>query len=333
MTSSRRPRKPRPDIVVLGGANIDYLVRGKTLPRPGETIDGFEFLKAGGGKGANQAVAAARLGASVAFIGRVGRDAAGDELLDLLRTERIDVRFVTRDPKARTGVALVMIDHAGEKQIMVAPGANGLLSVREVRRARDLISSSQVLLTQFEIPMASVLEAARFAGDAGVPLVVDPAPPQPVPGELIHRAAIIRPNSAEAEAMTGVKVTDTASGREAARRLLELGAGAVATQAGDDGDLLVWNAGEQLFPRLRVKAVDATGAGDAFAAALAVALCEKRSLIEAGAFANAAAALATTKFGAQPAMPYREDVVRLMRRSNRREEAAPFTRRPKATKK
>src|SRR5215204_2170923 len=296
MRSSRKWRERGPDIVVLGGANIDYLARGATLPRPGETIDGFEFLKAGGGKGANQAVAAARLGARVAFIGRVGRDDSGDELLDLLHAERIDVRFLTRDPKAPTGVALVMIDGDAEKQIMVAPGANHTLSVRDVRRARDLISSSQVLLTQFEVPMQSVLEAARLAGDAGVPIVVDPAPPRPVPHELINRAAIIRPNSAEAEAITGVKVTDLASGREAARRLLELGAGAVATQAGNHGDLLVWNGGEQLFPRLRVKSVDATGAGDAFAAALAVGLSEKRSLVEAGAFANAVAALATTKF-------------------------------------
>jgi len=181
--------------------------------------------------------------------------------------------------------------------------------------------------------MESVLEAAYLAGDAGVPIVVDPAPPRPVPHELINRAAIIRPNSAEAEAITGVKVTDLASGREAARRLLELGAGAVATQAGDHGDLLVWNGGEQLFPRLRVKSVDATGAGDAFAAALAVGLSEKRSLVEAGAFANAVAALATTKFGAQPAMPFRNDVLSMMKTSNRRAEAAAFTRRPKARKK
>jgi ribokinase len=325
-------KSSRIDVVVLGGANIDYLLRGEALPKPGETINGFEFLKAGGGKGANQAVAAARLGARVAFIGRVGRDESGDELLDLLRAEKIDVQFVTRDPRAPTGVALVMIDCSAEKQIMVAPGANHRLSPREVHRAKELIARTQLLLTQFEIPMDSVLEAARIAGESGVPLVIDPAPARPVPPELIHRAAIIRPNSAEAEVITGIKVTDLASARRAADRLLEMGAGAVATQAGDQGDLLVWNSDEQLFPRLRIKAVDATGAGDAFAAGLAVALSEKRSLVEGGAFANAAAALATTKFGAQPAMPYRRDVLRLMRRSNHHAEAAAFTRRRKATK-
>jgi ribokinase len=318
------------DVVVLGGANIDYLVRGEKLPKAGETIDGIEFLKAGGGKGANQAVAAARLGARVAFIGRVGRDDSGDELLGLLRKEKIDVRHVTRDPKAASGVALVMIDCAAEKQIMVAPGANHRVTPREVRRAKEIISRAQVLLTQFEIPMESVVEAARIAGEAGVPMIIDPAPAQAVPHELINRAAIIRPNSAEAEAITGMKVKDLASAREAARRLLELGAGAVATQAGDQGDLLVWSSGEELFRRLPVKAVDATGAGDAFAGALAVALSEKRSLLEAGAFANAAAALATTKFGAQPAMPYRDDVIRLMRRSGRRKEAAAFSRAQRA---
>ena len=325
-------KSSRIDVVVLGGANIDYLVRGEALPKPGETVDGFEFLKAGGGKGANQAVAAARLGARVAFIGRVGRDESGDELLDLLRAEKIDVQLVTRDSRAPTGVALVMVDCSAEKQIMVAPGANQRLSPREVRRAKELIAGAQVLLTQFEIPMDSVLEAARIAGESGVPLVIDPAPPRPVPPELVRRAAIIRPNSAEAEAIAGIKVTDLASARRAADRLLEMGAGAVATQAGEEGDLLVWNSDEQLFPRLRVKAVDATGAGDAFAAGLAVALSEKRSLVEAGAFANAAAALATTRFGAQPAMPRRQDVLRLMRRSNHRAEAEAFTRRLKGTK-
>jgi len=313
--SSRKLQILRPDVVVVGGANIDYLVRGQHLPKGGETLDGTDFLKAGGGKGANQAVAAARLGARVAFVGCVGRDEAGDELLDLLRAEDIDTQFVARERKALTGVALVMIDNSGEKQIMVAPGANHCVSPKHIQRARTVISRAQVLLTQFEIPIESVLAAARLAGDAGVSIVLDPAPPRTVPRELINRVAIIRPNSSEAHAITGIEITDLASARKAARALLDLGAGAVATQAGDAGDLLVWNSGEECFPRLPVKTVDATGAGDAFAAGLAVALSEKRSLREAGAFANAAAALATTKFGAQPAMPHRAEVLRLMRRA------------------
>jgi ribokinase len=330
--SSRSRKAPQFDVVVLGGINIDYLVRGKTLPQPGDTADGSEFLRAGGGKGSNQAVAAARLGARVAFIGRVGRDRHGDELLDLLRREGIDVRFTTREPRAATGVALVMIDRTGEKQIMVAPGANHRVSPREVMRAKKLIARARVLLTQFEIPMRSVLAAVRIADAAGVKVVVDPAPPARAPRDLLKRVTIIRPNSAEAQALTGVKVSNVASARKAARKLLSIGAGAVATQAGDAGDLLVWPEGEVRLSRLPVKAIDATGAGDAFAAGLAVALSEGCSWREAGAFANAAAALATTKFGAQPAMPRRDDVLRLMRKHKHAAEAAAFRRRRKATR-
>ncbi len=318
------------DVVVLGGINIDYLVRGKTLPRPGDTVDGSEFLRAGGGKGANQAVAAARLGARVAFIGCVGRDRNGDELLALLRREGIDVRVAKRDPHATTGVALVMIDRSGEKQIMVAPGANHCLSPREVTAAKGLIRGARVLLTQFEIPMRSVMAAVRLAHAAGSKVVLDPAPPAPAPRDLLKRVTVIRPNSAEAGALTGIEVNSTSSAGKAARKLLALGVGAVATQAGGGGDLLVWPEGEARFARLPVKAIDATGAGDAFAAGLAVALSEGRSWREAGAFANAAAALATTKFGAQPAMPRREDVLRLMRRHGHGAEAAAFTRRRRA---
>jgi ribokinase len=329
--SSRFRKAPLFDVVVLGGINMDYLIRGKTLPRPGDTVDGSEFLRAGGGKGANQAVAAARLGARVAFIGRVGCDRQGDELVDLLRQEGIDVRFTTRDPHATTGVALIMVDRSGEKQIMVAPGANHRLSPREVTAAKDVIARARVLLTQFEIPMRSVIAAVRVAHSAGVKVVLDPAPPASAPRDLLKCVTVIRPNSAEAQTLTGIEVGSAASARKAARKLLGLGVGAVATQAGDAGDLLVWREGEACFPRLPVKAIDATGAGDAFAAGLAVALSEGRSWHESGAFANAAAALATTKFGAQPAMPRRADVLRLMRRHKHGAEAAAFTRRRKAT--
>ncbi|MCI0748117.1 MAG: ribokinase [Verrucomicrobia subdivision 3 bacterium] len=323
---SRHLRHTHIDVVVVGGVNMDYLVQGQALPAPGETVDGSRFLRAGGGKGANQAVAAARLGAQVAFVGRVGRDSLGDELLDLLHAERIDTRFVVRDREAPTGVALVMVDKTGEKQIMVAPGANQRVTPSDVQRVQGLISRAGVLLTQFEIPMEAVCAAARLASDAGVPIVLDPAPARSAPKELIRRVAVMRPNSTEARALTGIEVSDLPSARKAARKLLDLGAGAVAMQAGDSGDVLVWGSGEECFPQLPVKTVDATGAGDAFAAGLAVALAEKRSLREAGALANAAAALATTKFGAQPAMPRRGDVVRLMRRCGYAAEATTFAR-------
>jgi ribokinase len=303
------------DVVVIGGANTDYLVRGERLPQPGETVDGQEFLTAGGGKGANQAVAAARLGARVAFVACLGHDARGDELLKLLGAEGINTDHVYRDPKASTGVALIMVDKSGEKQIFCAPGANHKLTATQIRSAAPVIRQARVLLMQFEVPMPAVLAAARVAYAAGVRIVLDPAPPAKAPAALLKLVDVIRPNSSEAEALTGVAIKDLASARHAAHKLLRFGMKAVAIQAGQQGDLLVWKKGERLVPRMKVKTVDATGAGDAFAAGLAVALAEGGSYFDAGVCANAAAALATTKFGAMPAMPYRRDVIAMLAKS------------------
>ena len=300
------------DVVVVGGANTDYLVRGERLPQPGETVDGEEFMIAGGGKGANQAVAAARLGARVAFIACLGRDQRGDDLEKLLRAERLDTRHVFRDRSAPSGAAIIMVDKSGEKQIFCAPGANHKLTPARIRAAASVIRGARVLLMQFEVPMATVLAAAKIAHAAGVRIVLDPAPPAKVPGALLKMVEVIRPNSSEAKALTGVEVNDVKSARRAAKKLFERGVKAVAIQAGDAGDLIVWRDGERLLRRMKVKTVDATGAGDAFAAGFSVALAEGRSYAEAGAFANAAAALATTKMGAMPAMPRRREVQRLL---------------------
>ena len=300
------------DVVVVGGANTDFLVRGGCLPKPGETVDGQEFLIAGGGKGANQAVAAARLGARVAFIACLGRDDRGDELEKLLRAERIDCKHVYRDAKASTGAALVMVDESGEKQITCAPGANHKLTPSRIREAASVIRNARVLLMQFEVPMPTVLAAAKIAHAARVRIVLDPAPPAKAPATLLKLIDVIRPNASEAEALTGIKVADAKSARRAAQKLFTLGVKVVALQAGDKGDLIVWRDGEKLLPRLKVKTLDATGAGDAFAAGFSVALAEGRSYPEAAAFANAAAALATTKVGAMPAMPRRAHVLKLL---------------------
>jgi ribokinase len=295
------------DVVVIGGANTDYLVRGERLPQPGETVDGEEFLTAGGGKGANQAVAAARLGARVAFVACLGRDARGDELLKLLCAEGINTDQVYRVPKGPTGVALIMVDESGEKQIMCAPGANHKLTPARIRAAASLIRQARVVLMQFEVPMPTVLTAARIAHAAGVRIVLE-----------LKLVDVIRPNSSEAEALTGVAVKDLNSARRAAHKLLRFGMKAVAIQAGHQGDLLVWKNGERLVPRLKVKTVDATGAGDAFAAGFAVALAERRPYTEAAVFANAAAALATTKFGAMPAMPHRRAVRSILAKASQK---------------
>jgi ribokinase len=300
------------DVVVLGGANLDYLARGSRLPRPGDTVQGDEFQEAPGGKGANQAVAAARLGARVALIARVGDDARGTALLERLLAEGVDARHVLRDSQAPTGVAVIQVDRRGEKQILTAPGANRSLSVEDVERAAPALRAARVALFQLETPLESVTAAARVAREAGARVVLDPAPAVPLPDELLRMLDVIRPNAGEAQVLTGAAVSDRASAGAAARQLLARGVAAAIVQAGNDGDLLVWSDDELWLPRLPVESVDSTGAGDAFAGALSVMLAEGRPLPEAARFASAAAALATTKLGAQAALPRREAIQALL---------------------
>lgn len=303
------------DVVVVGGANYDYLVRGSHLPGPGDTVQGETFQEAPSGKGANQAVAAARLGARVAFVARIGTDPHGDQIMERLAAEGVNTTHVIHDSDAPTGVALVQVSEQGEKQILVAPGANRRLNMADIERAAPALETTHILLTQLEISLESVKAAVRLGGGSQAQIVLDPAPPLDLPDEFLRMVDVVKPNAGEAESLTGVKVQDRNSARKAAQQLLERGVKVVAIQAGDEGDLLVWPEREQWLPRLLVESVDATGAGDAFAAALAVALAEGRPLAEAGLFANAAAALTTTKLGAQTALPRRQEVQTLLARS------------------
>jgi len=299
------------DIVVVGGANYDYLVRGRQLPGPGDTVQGDEFQAAPGGKGANQAVAAARLGARVALVARIGADERGDQILARLAAEGVDTTYVFRDPQAQTGVALVQVSEGGEKQILVAPGANANFTPADVAQAAPMLQAARILVTQLEIPLESVSAAIRRAHAARAQVILDPAPPQKLSPDWLRMVDVVKPNAGEAKSLTGVQVQDRISARDAARQLLKRGVKAVAIQAGEEGNLLIWHEDEQWLPKIPVKSVDTTGAGDAFAAALAVALAEGRPLTEAGPFANAAAALTTTKLGAQAALPYRAAVLAL----------------------
>ncbi len=300
------------DVVVVGSVNTDFLIRGPKLPSAGETASGEEFHEGAGGKGANQAVAAARLGARVALVARLGRDRRGDELAANLTKEGVDLRCVVRDGGAPTGAAVIMVDKGGEKSILIAPGANGRMSPADVDAAATVIQTARVVLCQLEIPLDAVQAACRLGRASGARVVLDPAPAKPLSDELLSLLDVVRPNATEAETLTGVKGRDRDSARSAAKHLLARGVGAAAVQAGDDGNLLVWPDGECWMPKLPVKSIDATGAGDAFAAALAVMLAEERPLNEAGPFANAAAALATTVVGAQAGLPRRDAVHRLL---------------------
>ncbi|HET7785428.1 MAG TPA: ribokinase [Myxococcales bacterium] len=302
------------DVVVVGKANVDYLARGPRLPGSGEGVNGDAFQEGCGGKGANQAVGASRLGAAVALVARVGNDARGESVLAALRAEGVDVRHVSRDPDAHTGVALCHVDAQGHKQILSAVGANARLDARRVREAAEALGAARVVLTQLGVPYDAFAEAVRIGRAAGARVVLDPAPGLPLRDEMLAQLDLIRPNAQEAEALTGIAVRDHESAREAARQLVRRGAGAAAVQAGGEGDVLLWSGGECWLPRFDVPRVDVTGAGDAFASALAVCLAEGRPLEEAGRFASASAALATTALGAQASLPRREAVLALLGR-------------------
>ena len=305
------------DVVVLGGVNEDYLVSGSELPQGGQTVQGDAFFCGCGGKGANQAVAAARLGAKVCLVGCVGRDAAGERAKSVLRREKVGIEYLFGAARQPTGRALIMVNAKGEKQIMAAPGANHSLTQRHLQSARKVLEGAKVLLIQFEVPPALLLTAARWAKQGGAFVVLDPAPPAKVPSELYRYIDVIRPNADEAKQLTGVDVADVKSAERAARALMKLGPRIASVQAGSRGDLIVWPEGEHLVRWFRVKTVDATGAGDAYAAALAVGLKEGKDPRSAGEFASATAALTTTKVGAQSALPTRGEVMRLLKREGR----------------
>ncbi len=305
----------KPDLVVIGSSNTDMIIRLDRIPRPGETVLGGEFVTAAGGKGANQAVAAARAGGRVTFVARVGQDMFGDQALAGFRHDGIRVDFVFRDPAAPSGVALIFVAKDGENSIAVAGGANARLSPTDVRRARGALSSASTLVMQLETPLKTVIAAAELAARAGVRVILNPAPAQPLPDRLLRRVSLLTPNETEAELLTGVRVTSDVTAAKAAEHLLARGVHAVVLTLGARGVLLATSEGQRRIPGFRVKAVDTTAAGDVFNGALAVALAEGRPLPAAARFACAAAAISVTRVGAQPSAPTRREIDRFLARA------------------
>jgi len=297
----------RPRIVVLGSANTDLVVRVPRIPAPGETVLGGDLIRAAGGKGANQAVAASRLGAYVTFIGCIGTDDFGNAYLSGLQAEGLDIRYLRRDPARPSGVALIFVGPGGENAIAVAPGANSAITPHQVREAEPAISEADCLVAQLEVPCDAVRCAAELCVHHRVRFILNPAPAptQPLPNSLLSQTAVLVPNRHEASAIAG----RAGPPDELAQALLAMGPGGVVMTLGPDGALVAEpDGGPTLIPGRHVRAVDATGAGDCFTAALAVALAEGRSLKDAAVFANAAAALSVTKIGAQPSLPTRAEL-------------------------
>ncbi|MDY0166410.1 MAG: ribokinase [Thermoguttaceae bacterium] len=303
--SHRRPSR----IVVVGSVNMDLVARVPRLPRPGETVGGRSFDTIPGGKGANQAVAAARLGASVAMIGRVGGDAFAGPLIASLRSHGVEAGTVLPTPDCPSGIATIGVEDSGENAIIVVAGANGRVTPADVAAAEPIISAADTVLLQLEIPVESVVAAAALARRHGVRVVLNPAPaPAALPDELL-RADAICPNETEAIALTGLSGDGADLAARQARWLAERGAGLGMVTLGARGAVYCEASGEPVHvPPFEVRAIDTTAAGDAFAGALAVALSEGAAGAAAVRFACAAGALAATRPGAQPAMPSRDEV-------------------------
>ena len=301
-------------IAVVGSLHMDLTVKAETIPHIGETVLGREFKMAPGGKGANQAVAAAKLGANVTMIGRVGTDPFGDSLIRNAVGHGINVDFITPDPEMYTGLALIIVDRKGENIIAVAPGADLKCTREDIDRADSAMKSADILLTQLETPLPVVQYAINKAFKYGVKVILNPAPAHKLPTDLLKKVYILTPNEREAAELSGVQIRDLNSAKMAVDVLIEKEAGKVALTMGRKGALVGTKEKKTRIRTLKVSPVDTTGAGDAFCGALAVAASTGKKLEEAVAYANCAGALKTTKMGAQEALPTREELEKFIKK-------------------
>jgi len=296
------------DVVVVGSANMDMTVRCKHLPIPGQTILGDAFVTNPGGKGANQAVAAAKCGAKTELVARVGNGMFVPRFMQSYDKVGLGYQHVIRDTTTPSGTALIFVDDDGENMIVVAPGANQKLSIADVDAAHALFEGAKVLILQLEVPLETVVHAAELAKKHGLTVILNPAPVRTLPPALLENVDIIVANEVEVAILTGAKEVDTSTAATACKPLIDAGVGHVITTLGKDGAIITGGDGATKVRGFRVNAIDTTSAGDTFVGALACALTENNPLEEAALFANAAAALTCTKRGAQQAMPTREEV-------------------------
>ena len=291
------------EILVIGSLNYDLVISADHLPIPGETIIGGNLKTYPGGKGANQAVAAARMGGKVRMIGHIGKDGYGDELINTLKNDGIDPRWISREGEEATGVAMITVDKTGMNTIVVASGANMLVTPQQVQQAVPAFQNASVLVMQLEIPLDAVQEGIRIARTKGIKIILNPAPAQDLPADLIRSVDYLIPNQTELMMLSGQK--DVESGIE---YLLKLGVETVVVTLGEEGVLLAKNGFRKRIPAYKVDVIDTVAAGDAFVGAFAVALSEDKPEETAVFLANAAAAISVTRHGAQPSLPSRSEV-------------------------
>jgi len=306
-------------IVVIGSLNMDMVVSLNQRPKPGETVLGKDFFMNTGGKGANQAVAARKLGATVAMVGKLGEDMFADQLLANLEQVGVDCNAIEKVPEQVTGVAFVTLDPDGENSIIVAPGANLLLTPEDVRRHEELIKQAKLLMVQLEVPLETVMESIATAKRHNVPVLLDPAPAQHLPAELLSMVDYIVPNETEISQMTGIHVLDQVSAKLAAVELLRKGVSTVFAKLGEKGLVVVSSNSTFVVKPYKVDVVDSTAAGDAFAGAVGAAIVSGKDVWTAAKFASAIGAITVTRKGAQASMPSLDEAEQFMKQEAHRE--------------
>ena len=288
---------------------MDLVVRTPRFAKPGETLTGNDFYTAAGGKGANQAVAAAKLSGKSIMIGRVGKDIFGNDLRDNLKKNGVDVSAVSIDDNRPTGTALITVDENAENTIIIIPGANGAVADRELEVLDTVLTEPSILMLQLEIPLETIVSAAKQAKKQNAKVLLDPAPAQELPDELLELCDYITPNETEAKILTGIEISNTNDAKRAAEELKRRGAKAVIIKMSSNGSFFFDGTEEIMYPAFAVRPVDTVAAGDAFNGGLAAAFSEEKSLNEGLQWANAAGAISTTKPGAQPSMPSRQELL------------------------
>lgn len=298
----------KPKIVVVGSSNTDMVVKVPRIPIPGETIIGSEFMIIAGGKGANQAVAAARAGADVTFISCVGNDQYGQQAIENYNREGVNTSYIKIDKEVPSGVALILVSEDGENSIAVAPGANNNLGVEDIESSHEAFNDAKVILVQLEIPLKTVASVIEIAKSKNIPVILNPAPGIQIPHELIENVTYITPNETEASILTSQKNISGSNIAEMASALHNMGVENVMITLGENGVYLKSEEYSKTFESYQVKAIDTTAAGDVFNGTFAFAIASDMKLIEAIDFAQRAAAISVTRMGAQPSAPFRNEI-------------------------
>ena len=304
-------------ITVIGSANTEMIFRAPAIPAAGETILGSSFSISPGGRGVNQAIAAARAGGTVVFIGRTGNDIFGDQVIKVLQQEGINTDYLIKDDSLPSGISSIILNARGEPGITVTPGANSNLSENDLLQAKDAINSADIVLLQLDIPIKTIKFAADFARSSGVRVILNPSPALPVSNELLKLISILTPDSSQAEILTGIKITDERSAELAGRILLERGFNRVIITLPSKGAMVIDNGGAEHVPGFRMNTVDTSAANDVFNGNLAVGLAEGKNFYEAVLFANAAAALSASRSGTLPSIPARNEILEVLKTRHR----------------